>query len=61
METKKTTISIGDISITIPYNGTDISYIMRAIELAVEASGWHRNTIEEYIIDRALELENDRK
>ena len=61
MVTKKTTISIGDVSITIPYNGEDISDVMTAMELALELYGWHRNTIEDYIIERAFELENDRK
>ena len=58
---EKTTISIDDVTITIPKNGEDISDVMTAIELALELYGWHRNTIEDYIIERAFELENDRK
>jgi len=49
MVTKKTTISIGDVSITIPYNGEDISDVMTAMELALELYGWHRNTIEDIL------------
>ena len=61
MENNKTTVSIGDVSITIPYNGTDISDVMLAVRLALELYGWHRNTIDEYIIEEAENLINDEK
>ena len=61
MENNKTTVSIGDVSITVPYNGTDISDVMLAVRLALELYGWHRNTIDEYIIDEAENLTNDEK
>jgi len=56
---KKTTISIDDISITIPYNGTDISEIFTAIEVALQLYGWHPNTISEYIQERAEDLKEE--
>ena len=56
---KKTTISIDDISITIPYNGTDISDIFTAMELALQLYGWHPNTINEYIQQRAEDLKEE--
>ena len=61
MKEEKTTVSIGDVSITVPYNGTDISDIMLAVRLALELYGWHRNTIDEYIIEEAENLINDEK
>ena len=61
METKqKTTISIDDISLTIPYNGTEIEDIFTAIELALQLYGWHPNTIQEYILERAEEIQDER-
>ncbi len=56
---KKTTISIDEFSITIPYNGTDINDLFKAFELALQLYGWHDNTIKEYIKQKAAELEND--
>ena len=58
---EKTTISIDDVTITIPNDGTDLDGTMIAIQLALELKGWHRNTIDEWIIDRAFNLENDKQ
>ena len=58
---EKTTISIDDITITIPSNETDLDDTMIAIQLALELKGWHRNTIDEWIKDRAFNLENDKQ
>jgi hypothetical protein len=56
---EKTKISINDVSVTVPYNGTDINNIMVATQLAVELAGWHRDTIEDWIIQKAEDLKNE--
>ena len=50
---EKTKITIGDYSVEIPKNGTNINETMDAIILCLELSGWHRNTIQEWIIEYA--------
>jgi hypothetical protein len=57
----KLTISIGEISITIPEGNGQIDDAWTAVELALELYGWHRNTIEEHILARAEEIQDNRK
>ncbi len=56
---EKTKVSINDVSVTIPYNGTDINDTFIALQLALELAGWHRHTIEEWIIQKAEDLINE--
>jgi hypothetical protein len=53
---EKTKISINDVSVTV----TDINNIMVATQLAIELAGWHRDTIEDWIIQKAEDLKNDK-
>ena len=56
IEEPKITVSIGEVSVTIPKENGQIDDVFIAIELALELSGWHRSTIHQYIVERAEEI-----
>jgi len=53
---EKTKITIGEYSVEIPANGTDINANMEAVLLCLELSGWHKSTINDWIIEYSEEL-----
>jgi hypothetical protein len=55
---EKITVTINDISITIPKTGK-VEDVLIAFMLVAEMYGWHRNTVEEEIINLAQELKDE--
>lgn len=59
MKDQKLKLSINDFSVEIPDNGGHIDNIMPAILLLLELHGFHRNTIEGWIIEQADEYNKE--